>query len=61
MRPLVGVTTWRRRLETFYGPDTLMTLSTHYIEAMTEAGLTPVMIPAGLDDVDALGPCGDPA
>lgn len=53
MRPMVGVTTWRRRLETFYGPDTLMTLSTHYIDAMTGAGLTPVMIPAALDDSEA--------
>ncbi len=47
--PLVGVTVWRRRLDTFYGPDTLMTLSTSYTEAMIEAGLTPLLIPAAMD------------
>lgn len=46
--PLVGVTVWRRRLDTFYGPDTLMTLSTTYTDAMIEAGLTPIMIPAAM-------------
>ncbi len=51
--PLVGVTVWRRRLDTFYGPDTLMTLSTTYTDAMIEAGLTPIMIPAALDVTDA--------
>lgn len=54
MRPLVGVTTWRRRLDTSYGPDSLMTLSVSYTDAMLEAGLVPVMIPAGLDAGDAL-------
>ena len=53
MNPLVGVTTWRRRLDTFYGPDTLMTLSTSYTDAMVEAGLTPVLIPAALADEEA--------
>lgn len=53
MIPLVGVTTWRRRLDTFYGPDTLMTLSTSYTDAMIEAGLTPVLIPAALEDREA--------
>lgn len=53
MNPLVGVTTWRRSLDTFYGPDTLMTLSTSYTDAMIEAGLTPVLIPAALEDEEA--------
>lgn len=53
MKPLVGVTTWRRRLDTFYGPDTLMTLSTTYTDAMIEADLTPVLIPAALADEEA--------
>lgn len=53
MNPLVGVTTWRRRLDTFYGPDILMTLSTSYIDSMIDADLTPVMIPAGLTAEDA--------
>lgn len=53
MSPLVGVTTWRRALDTFYGRDTLMTLSVSYIDAMLDAGLTPVMIPAGLEPGEA--------
>lgn len=53
MNPLVGVTTWRRRLDTFYGPDMLMTLSTSYTDAMVEAGLTPVLIPAALESEEA--------
>lgn len=51
--PLVGVTVWKRRLDTFYGPDRLMTLSTSYIDSMTDAGLTPLMIPAALDVSEA--------
>lgn len=50
---LVGVTSWRRRLETFYGPDTLQTLSTHYTDALANADMVPVMFPAGLDPADA--------
>lgn len=53
MKPLVGVTTWKRRLETFYGPDTLMTLSVSYTRSILEADLLPVMIPAGLHPADA--------
>lgn len=53
MKPLVGVTSWRRRLETFYGPDTLHTLSSHYIEALVAADMIPVMLPAALDPADA--------
>lgn len=47
--PLIGVTVWRRRLDTFYGSDRLMTLSTSYTDSLIEAGLTPMMIPAALD------------
>lgn len=53
MKPLVGITSWRRHLETFYGPDTLQTLSTHYIESVSAAGMIPVMFPAALDPNDA--------
>jgi putative glutamine amidotransferase len=53
MKPLVGVTSWRRRLETFYGPDTLQTLSTHYTDALQAAEMIPVMFPAALDPADA--------
>lgn len=55
MRPLVGVTTWKRRLETSYGPDTLQTLSTHYTDSLTAAGMTPVMFPSSLDVSEAEG------
>lgn len=52
-KPVIGVTVWRRRLDTFYGPDTLMTLSTSYTDSMIEAGLAPLMIPAGVDPGEA--------
>lgn len=48
MKALVGITSWRRRLETFYGPDTLQTLSTHYTDSLVDAGMTPVLYPAAL-------------
>lgn len=53
MNPLVGVTTWKRSLNTFYGPDMLMTLSTSYTDSMIEAGLTPMLIPAALKPDEA--------
>src|ERR687891_615498 len=53
MMPLVGVTSWRRRLDTFYGPDTLQTLSTNYTNALTAAEMIPVMFPAALEPSDA--------
>jgi putative glutamine amidotransferase len=48
MTPLVGITAWRRTLDTFYGPDTLQTLSTYYTDSVVEAGMTPVLLPAAL-------------
>lgn len=53
MRPLVGITSWRRRLDTFYGPDTLQTLSVYYTDAVSAAGMTPVMFPSSLDPSEA--------
>lgn len=53
MKPLVGITSWRRRLDTFYGPDTLQSLSTYYTDSLVRAGMTPVMFPAALDPTDA--------
>lgn len=53
MKPLVGITSWRRRLETFYGPDTLQSLSAHYTDSVSAAGMTPVMFPAALSPDDA--------
>jgi len=53
MRPLIGITAWRRRLDTFYGPDELQTLSTYYSDSIIAAGMTPVMFPAALDPSEA--------
>lgn len=53
MKPVVGITSWRRTLETFYGPDRLQTLSTHYTDSITAAGMTPLIFPAGLDPSEA--------
>lgn len=53
MKPVVGITAWRRRLETFYGPDTLQTLSTYYSESVARAGMVPVLFPAASDPRDA--------
>lgn len=47
MRPLVGITAWRRILDTYYGPDRLQTLSTFYPDSILAAGMTPVMFPSG--------------
>lgn len=48
-KPLVGVTAWRRTLDTFYGPDQLHTLATFYADSVAEAGMIPVMFPGGQD------------
>jgi putative glutamine amidotransferase len=48
MTPLVGITAWRRTLDTFYGPDTLQTLSTYYTDSVVDAGMTPVVLPTAL-------------
>lgn len=53
MRPLVGVTAWRRRLDTFLGPEVLQTLSTYYSNSIIEAGMTPIMFPNGQDPAEA--------
>ena len=47
MRPLVGITAWRRTLDTFYGPDRLHTLSTFYADSVLAARMTPLMFPNG--------------
>lgn len=54
MKPLVGITSWKRRLETFYGPDTLQTLSAHYTNSVANADMTPVMFPSSLHADDAV-------
>lgn len=49
MSPIVGITSWRRKLSTFYGPDDLQTLSSFYSDSVVEAGMTPLMFPSSLD------------
>jgi putative glutamine amidotransferase len=53
VKPLVGITAWRRKLDTFYGPERLQTLATFYGEAVAEAGMTPMIIPNGQAPADA--------
>ena len=51
--PLVGITAWRRELDTFLGRELLHTLSDYYASAVINAGMTPVMFPNGQDPADA--------
>lgn len=53
MKPVIGITSWKRRLETFYGPDTLQTLSAFYIDSVAGADMTPLMFPSSLHPGDA--------
>lgn len=53
MKPVVGITSWRRTLDTFYGPDRLQTLSTFYSDSVEAAGMIPVLFPAGMSPEDA--------
>lgn len=55
MKPLVGITAWRRRLDTYYGPERLHTLATYYPEAVAEAGMTSLIVPNG-QDLSEAGP-----
>lgn len=53
MKPMVGVTAWRRTLDTYYGPDRLQTLSTYYADSLLAAGMLPVILPNGQDQDNA--------
>lgn len=53
MRPLVGITAWRRQLDTYLGRERLQTLSAYYGEAVSGAGMTPMIIPNGQDSAEA--------
>lgn len=53
MKPIAGVTAWRRTLDTYYGPDRLQTLSVHYSDSLIAAGVLPVILPAGQNPADA--------
>lgn len=53
MRPLIGITAWRRDLDTFLGNESLQTLSTFYTDAVIDAGMTPIVLPNGQDPDEA--------
>ncbi|MGD2102206.1 MAG: gamma-glutamyl-gamma-aminobutyrate hydrolase family protein [Acidimicrobiia bacterium] len=53
MNPLVGITAWKRTLDTFYGPESMQTLSAYYTDSVYGAGMTPVIFPAALDPREA--------
>lgn len=52
-RPIIGITAWRRELDTFLGRELLQSLSTYYSDAAINAGLTPIMYPNGQDAAEA--------
>ncbi|MGB7860319.1 MAG: gamma-glutamyl-gamma-aminobutyrate hydrolase family protein [Acidimicrobiia bacterium] len=53
MRPIVGVTAWRRELNTFLGPEMLQTISAYYTNALIGTGMTPMVIPNAQDPAEA--------
>jgi putative glutamine amidotransferase len=53
MKPVIGITSWMRRLETYYGPDKLQTLSSYYTDSVVNSDMTPVMFPSSLDPDEA--------
>lgn len=53
MKPIVGITSWKRRLDTFYGPEDLQTLAAYYTDSVVAGGMLPVMFPSSLDPADA--------
>jgi putative glutamine amidotransferase len=52
-RPLVGITAWRRHLDTYLGSESLQTLATFYTDAVINAGMTPIIFPNGQDPSQA--------
>jgi len=53
MRPIIGVTVWKRNLGTLLGSESLQTLSISYTNALIDSGMTPVMFPAAQDPSEA--------
>lgn len=52
-QPLIGVTAWRRELDTFLGMEQLQTLSDYYSSAIIANGMVPVIFPNGQDPAQA--------
>ncbi|MFQ5522099.1 MAG: gamma-glutamyl-gamma-aminobutyrate hydrolase family protein [Acidimicrobiia bacterium] len=53
MKPVVGITTWRRNMTSYFGEENLQTLAHYYIESLRAIGITPLMYPAEGDPKDA--------
>lgn len=53
MRPLVGITAWKRTLDTSLGPEVLQSLSAYYTDAVIAAGMTPLIFPSSQDPAAA--------
>lgn len=51
--PLVGITAWRRELDTYLGKEKLQTLSAFYSDAVIAAGMMPVIFPNGQNPENA--------
>jgi putative glutamine amidotransferase len=49
----VGITTWRRKVTSFFGEEDLQTLTNFYIAALRGAGMTPVMFPDEEDPAES--------
>lgn len=47
MNPLIGVTSWRRTVETPIGPDELQAVSSSYTDTLISHDMTPLVLPAG--------------
>lgn len=47
--PLIGVTAWRRELDTYLGREALQSLSDYYSRAIIAAGMVPLIFPNGQD------------
>lgn len=45
--PLIGITAWRRDLDTFLGRERLQTLSDYYARAVIDAEMVPLIFPNG--------------
>lgn len=52
-RQLVGITAWRRHLDTYLGRESLQALSAYYTDAVINAGMTPIIFPNGQSPAEA--------
>jgi putative glutamine amidotransferase len=51
--PMVGITAWRRELDTYLGREKLQTLSAYYTNSVLAAGMVPIILPNGQDPANA--------